>query len=181
MQVVRERKVTPQGVATLAALDKSIASQVGEYHTMANVPAGSMVNIRNDMYVVSEGLRYMSKDADLKITDADKKALSSYKGELDHSTKFIPSWVKVAGRYRLRSRHHDRLEAHRRDGGRKNRQDASDLRAGRLGGNCRDGDHWRRRTVRPAGEHDARAVLWRRPALWSRTSPACSGRPCATC
>ena len=96
MSVVRERKVTPEGVAALAALDKSIASQVGEYHTMANVPAGSMVNIRNDMYVVSEGLRLLSKSSDVKVSDADKKVLSSYKSGLDHSTKFIPSWVKVA-------------------------------------------------------------------------------------
>jgi inorganic phosphate transporter, PiT family len=96
MSVVRERKVTPEGVAALAALDQSIATQVGEYHTMSNVPAGSMVNIRNDMYVVSEGLRLLSKSTDLKVSDADKKVLNSYKGELDHSTKFIPSWVKVA-------------------------------------------------------------------------------------
>jgi inorganic phosphate transporter, PiT family len=96
MQVVRERKVTPQGVAALAVLDKSIAQQVGEYHTMANVPAGSMVNIRNDMYVVSEGMRYLSKSTDLNVSNADKSLLGTYKGQLDHSTKFIPSWVKVA-------------------------------------------------------------------------------------
>jgi PiT family inorganic phosphate transporter len=96
MQLVRERKVTPQGVAALASLDQSIATQVGEYHTMANVPAGSMVNIRNDMYIVSEGLRYLSKSADIKVSDADKALLGKYKGELDHSTKFIPNWVKVA-------------------------------------------------------------------------------------
>ena len=96
MQLVRERKVTPQGVAALAVLDKSIAEQVGAYHTMANVPAGSMVNIRNDMYVVSEGMRYLGKSADLKVSNADKSLFGTYKGELDHSTKFIPSWVKVA-------------------------------------------------------------------------------------
>jgi len=93
---VRDRKITPQGIAALAVLAKSIATQVGDSHSMANVPAGSMVNIRNDMYVVSEGLRYLSKSASIKISDADKSVLSTYKGELDHSTKFIPPWVKVA-------------------------------------------------------------------------------------
>jgi PiT family inorganic phosphate transporter len=96
MQVVRERKITPQGVAALAVLAKSISDQVGEYHSMANVPPGSMINIRNDMYVVSEGLRFMSKSTDLNVSSADKAVLGSYKGELDHSTKFIPTWVKVA-------------------------------------------------------------------------------------
>jgi PiT family inorganic phosphate transporter len=96
LQMVRDRKATPQGVAALAVLAKGISDQVNEYHSMANVPSGSMVNIRNDMYVVSEGLRYLSKAADLKVSDADKSVLASYKGELDHSTKFIPNWVKVA-------------------------------------------------------------------------------------
>jgi PiT family inorganic phosphate transporter len=93
---VRDRKVTKQGVAALAVMAKSISSQVGEYHSMANVPAGSMVNIRNDMYVVSEGLRFLSKAADLQVSVADKSVFATYKGELDHSTKFIPTWVKVA-------------------------------------------------------------------------------------
>jgi PiT family inorganic phosphate transporter len=96
LQVVRDRKISREGVSALAALAGSVATQVGEYHSMANVPAGSMVNIRNDMYVLSEGLRFMGKDASLKLTDADKAALAAYKGELDHSTKFIPTWVKVA-------------------------------------------------------------------------------------
>jgi PiT family inorganic phosphate transporter len=55
-----------------------------------------MVNIRNDMYVISEGLRFMGKDTSLNLTDADKASLAAYKGQLDHSTKFIPTWVKVA-------------------------------------------------------------------------------------
>ena len=96
MTTVRERKVTPQGVAALAVLNKSIAEQVGESHTMANVPQGSMINIRNEMYIVSEGLRYLTKSEDIKISNADKAVLTQYKGQLDHSTKFIPSWVKVA-------------------------------------------------------------------------------------
>jgi PiT family inorganic phosphate transporter len=96
MQVVRDRKVSREGVAGLSALAASVATQVGEYHSMANVPAGSMVNIRNDMYVISEGLRFMGKDPALNLTSADKSVLAAYKGELDHSTKFIPTWVKVA-------------------------------------------------------------------------------------
>ena len=96
MQVVRDRKITREGVSALSSLAASIGAQVGEYHSMANVPAGSMVNIRNDMYVVSEGLRFLGKDTTLNVSSADKKVLTAYKGQLDHSTKFIPTWVKVA-------------------------------------------------------------------------------------
>jgi PiT family inorganic phosphate transporter len=96
MQVVRDRKISPAGVSALSVLAASVAAEVGEYHSMAKVPAGSMVNIRNDMYVLSEGLRFLSKDTTLKVSSDDKKVLAAYKGELDHSTKFIPTWVKVA-------------------------------------------------------------------------------------
>ncbi len=71
---------------------------------MDKVPAGSMVNIRNDMYLVSEGLRFLGKSKSLKISDADKTILDAYKKQLDHSTKFIPTWVKVA----VAGQHHAR-------------------------------------------------------------------------
>jgi inorganic phosphate transporter, PiT family len=94
--VVRSRSVTPRGVSALAALAESISIQVNQYHSMDKVPPGSMVNIRNDMYLVSEGLRYVGKAKSLNVSDADKKVFGEYQKELDHSTKFIPTWVKVA-------------------------------------------------------------------------------------
>jgi PiT family inorganic phosphate transporter len=96
MEIVRDRKISREGVSALSALAASVAAEVSEYHSMANVPAGSMVNIRNDMYVLSEGLRFLGKDTSLNVTAADKASLAAYKGQLDHATKFIPTWVKVA-------------------------------------------------------------------------------------
>ncbi len=97
MDLVRARAVTPQGVAALVGARRiDLRSEVDQYHSMDKVPAGSMVNIRNDMYLVSEGLRFMGKAKALNVSDADKQTLDSYKKQLDHSTKFIPTWVKVA-------------------------------------------------------------------------------------
>ena len=96
LEVVRSRTVTPAGIAALEALNQSIAGRVGGYHSMAKVPPGSMVNIRNDMYVVSEGLRYLGKSSTVHVTGEDKQTLDAYKKQLDRSTKFIPNWVKVA-------------------------------------------------------------------------------------
>jgi len=96
MDLVRARAVTPQGISALAALAERISGEVNASHSMDKVPPGSMVNIRNDMYLVSEGLRFMAKSNALKVSDADKKTLDAYKKQLDHSTKFIPTWVKVA-------------------------------------------------------------------------------------
>src|SRR3974390_1545422 len=52
MAVVRSRSVTGEGVAGIAALADKVASEVNEYHSLDKVPAGSMVNIRNEMYLV---------------------------------------------------------------------------------------------------------------------------------
>jgi PiT family inorganic phosphate transporter len=96
MDAVRSRAVTPQSLTALGQLANSISKQVDEYHSMDKVPAGSMVNIRNDMYLVSEELRFLAKSKSIAVSDADKDALAAYKKQLDHSTKFIPPWVKVA-------------------------------------------------------------------------------------
>jgi PiT family inorganic phosphate transporter len=96
MDLVRARAVTPQGVSALSALAGSISARVNQYHSLDKVPAGSMVNIRNDMYLVSEGVRLMTKGKSLSVSEADQTVLGSYKTQLDHSTKFIPTWVKVA-------------------------------------------------------------------------------------
>jgi inorganic phosphate transporter, PiT family len=96
VQLIRDRKVTPEGVAALASLTGSIGTEVGRYHSMDKVPPGNMVNIRNEMYLVSEGLRYMGKSKALNVSAADQTSLDGYKKQLDHSTKFIPTWVKVA-------------------------------------------------------------------------------------
>jgi PiT family inorganic phosphate transporter len=96
LDLVRTRSIDGNGVTALSALATRISDQVGQYHSMDKVPAGSMINIRNDMYLVSEGLRFMSKASALNVTAADKKTLDTYKKQLDNSTKFIPTWVKVA-------------------------------------------------------------------------------------
>jgi inorganic phosphate transporter, PiT family len=96
LEMVRTRTVTAQGLPALDAMTATIAKQVGDYGSIDRVPPGSMVNIRNEMYLVSEGLRYLGKSKSFSISDGDKKSLDVYKKQLDHSTKFIPTWVKVA-------------------------------------------------------------------------------------
>ena len=55
-----------------------------------------MSNVRNDMYLASETIRFLDKNDAVKL-DADTKAnLKAFKKEIDEATKFIPLWVKVA-------------------------------------------------------------------------------------
>jgi inorganic phosphate transporter, PiT family len=81
---------------SLVALSGTIQQQVNAAHSLDKVASGDMVNIRNEMYLVSEGLRLLGKSKSITISAADKGTLAAYKSQLDNSTKFIPTWVKVA-------------------------------------------------------------------------------------
>jgi PiT family inorganic phosphate transporter len=96
LEIVRTRTVDKSTLPAVGALAASISERVGTYHSLAKVPPDVMLNIRNDMYLVSEALRYVTKAASLGMTAADQKTLGAYKKELDNATKFIPTWVKVA-------------------------------------------------------------------------------------
>ncbi|HMA00011.1 MAG TPA: inorganic phosphate transporter [Steroidobacteraceae bacterium] len=96
LAMVRDRAVSPQSLPALGALAGSISAQVESYRSLAKVPPDSMVNIRNDMYLVSEGLRFLGKSQSVRVSANDKAVLNSYKKQLDGATKFIPTWVKVA-------------------------------------------------------------------------------------
>jgi PiT family inorganic phosphate transporter len=79
---------------------EEIDNEVVMYKSLNGVPANMQQNVRNDMYVASEALRLMAKNAGKNgtpvFTAADSKILGSYKKQLDNATKFIPTWVKVA-------------------------------------------------------------------------------------
>jgi PiT family inorganic phosphate transporter len=93
---VRTRQYTPQVVADLAALTGSLGAQVKTYGTMDKLPAATVSNVRNDMYLVSEGIRFLGQNPEVKF-DADTASdLKALKKLIDDATKFIPLWVKVA-------------------------------------------------------------------------------------
>jgi PiT family inorganic phosphate transporter len=48
------------------------------------------------MYLVSEALRLMQKSGKPAFTESEKQGLANYKKMVDKSTRFIPTWVKVA-------------------------------------------------------------------------------------
>src|SRR6202142_3627261 len=96
IEIVRTRSISPQTLPALTALSEWIAQQVKGYGSLAKVPANQMVNIRNNMYLESEGLRFLGKSKTIAVSEADRQTLAEYKKQLDNSTKFIPTWVKVA-------------------------------------------------------------------------------------
>jgi len=95
-EYVRTRELNPAVVPALAALTDSIASQVKLYGSLDRVPANTASNVRNDMYLAAEGIRFLEKNPAI-VFDADTKAnLTAFKKQIDDATKFIPLWVKIA-------------------------------------------------------------------------------------
>jgi PiT family inorganic phosphate transporter len=93
---IRTKKFTPTTMLAARQMAVEIQNEVLSYKTLAGVPAGQQQNVRNDMYVESEALRLMAKSGDPKFSSPENAVLANYKKHLDLSTKFIPSWVKVA-------------------------------------------------------------------------------------
>ncbi|CAN5376025.1 inorganic phosphate transporter [soil metagenome] len=95
-EYVRTRTLTPEVVPALGAIAASIGSQIDQHGTLAQVPNAVVSNVRNDMYITSESIRFLQKDPAVKLSDASKADLKAFKSQLDNATKFIPLWVKVA-------------------------------------------------------------------------------------
>jgi PiT family inorganic phosphate transporter len=93
---VAQHEVNGGTFPSLAVLVRDIAKQVTTYGSLAKVPADLVGNTRNDMYLVSEALRFLMKDKEAELGAGDVAVLNAYKGSLDSATKFIPGWVKIA-------------------------------------------------------------------------------------
>jgi PiT family inorganic phosphate transporter len=93
---VAERTIGEATYPALAALLRDIARQISEYGSLTKVPAIAVGNTRNDMYLTSEAIRLLMKDKQSNLTAEDVTTLNAYKGDIDRSTKFIPTWVKIA-------------------------------------------------------------------------------------
>jgi PiT family inorganic phosphate transporter len=86
---------TPNTTLALQQMIIDIRNEAVNYKTLSAVPAGMQANVRNQMYLASEAIRLMPKYGPT-IGAADAKILTNYRTWLDKSTKFIPTWVKVA-------------------------------------------------------------------------------------
>jgi PiT family inorganic phosphate transporter len=93
---VAQHQINEGTYPSLAVLVRDISNQVTQYGSLAKVPAEKVGNTRNDMYLVSEAIRFLMKDKESDLSATDVATLNAYKGSLDSATKFIPTWVKIA-------------------------------------------------------------------------------------
>ena len=94
-EYVHAHKITEGTYPSLAVLVKDIGDRVNQYGSLAKAPLDTVQNIRNDMYLSSEAIRLLAKDKESELSPADAATLGAYKKDLDLSTKFIPTWVKI--------------------------------------------------------------------------------------
>ncbi len=142
--------------AALGTLADDIARQVRAHGEMSQIPAAAVPNVRNDMYLVSEGIRLALKSPGLSAQDAS--ALTAYRGAVGFGDQVHPGLGQGRRGDRAWPWHDDRLEAHRGDGRGKDRQKSPDLWPGRVRRVDRSGNNRRRRYVRPSGLHNPCAV-----------------------
>jgi inorganic phosphate transporter, PiT family len=93
---VRTRQLSTASVPALKQLTDTIASEASGSGSLSQVPQSDVDNVRNNMYLASEAIRLMEKNNQPAFAPADKAVIDNYKKQLDHATKFIPTWVKVA-------------------------------------------------------------------------------------
>src|ERR1700733_12124065 len=93
---IRTKDFTPNTMLALRTLVSDIGNETALYREMKNIPNDRVRNFRNDMYLISEAIRLMQKSHNPTFTDSETAVLANYKKHIDHSTRFIPLWVKVA-------------------------------------------------------------------------------------
>ncbi len=95
-EYLQTKKQTPTTILAERQMILEIEHEVAFYKTLKGVPANQQSNVRNDMYISSEALRLMAKTKKPAFTAEEAAVMANYKKKLDLSTKFIPTWVKVA-------------------------------------------------------------------------------------
>lgn len=86
----------PEVYAALATVSGELSQSVANFGSLSKVPAGATPNLRNDMYLVLDTSRLVTKSAAKKFDEAQTKTLTAYQGDLESGTRYIPLWVKVA-------------------------------------------------------------------------------------
>jgi PiT family inorganic phosphate transporter len=93
---IRTKDFNPAVVPALAALTGDIGDAVKQHGSLAKVPAETVGNVRNDMYLAAEAMRLLDKSAAVNFDSDTRDNLKAFKKQIDDATKFIPLWVKVA-------------------------------------------------------------------------------------
>lgn len=82
----------------VATLSRDLGRQIGDYGALSKVPAAATPNLRNDMYLVLDNARRVTRDKVVAahFSSAELGAITAYEKNLEQGTRYIPLWVKIA-------------------------------------------------------------------------------------
>jgi PiT family inorganic phosphate transporter len=95
-EFLRVREWQPKVIPALTTLMAGVSEDLSNFKALAKVPPEQMRNFRNDLYLIGESIRSAQKHDFIKVEGQDKAILTNYEKHVDQSTRFIPTWVKVA-------------------------------------------------------------------------------------
>ncbi len=88
---------TPTVYAAVDTLSRDVSQRIGAFGSLEKVPAKATPNLRNDMYLVLDTTRLVTKDAGAAriFSEPELKAIAGYQANLEQGTRYIPLWVKI--------------------------------------------------------------------------------------
>ncbi len=88
----------PVVYAALGSVSRAVAAQLTAFGALKNVPPSATSGLRNDMYLVLDTSKLITKSADgaVAFSAEERKQLGRYQAGLEQGTRFIPVWVKIA-------------------------------------------------------------------------------------
>jgi PiT family inorganic phosphate transporter len=92
---VARKTYSPAVIPALQQEINDIRNEATSYGSLGAVPADMQANVRNQMYLTSESLKLLATKGP-KMSATDTAAVGNYNKFLNKSTRFIPTWVKVA-------------------------------------------------------------------------------------
>ena len=96
---LQQRKADDARVyGAIATLSGDISQRIQGYGAISNIPAAATGNLRNDMYLVLDTSKLITKakDAATRFRPDELKAIDGYQKNLERGTRYIPLWVKLA-------------------------------------------------------------------------------------
>lgn len=85
----------PQTYAALEALSRDLTTRMEGYGALSAVSAEDTPIVRNDMYLVLDSTRLLTKQPPVDFSVAELEAVKAYQKRLENGTRYIPNWVKV--------------------------------------------------------------------------------------
>lgn len=92
-----KQAASPQVYAAVDTLSRDVSQRISGFGSLDKVPAAATPNLRNDMYLVLDTTRLVTKDpaAAKTFSGPELKTIDGYQKHLEEGTRFIPLWVKI--------------------------------------------------------------------------------------